>query len=91
LSLYDQEKQILAKCERDGENVLAVYREEGETATNMKRPAFEQMVARATDGTRSVDAIMVYSFSRAFRNQFEQELTVRALRKHKVELISFAE
>jgi len=26
-----------------------------------------------------------------FRNQFEQELTVRALRKHKVELISFAE
>ena len=91
LSLYDQEKQILAKCEREGENVLAVYREEGESATNMKRPAFEQMVARATDGTRSVDAIMVYSFSRAFRNQFEQELTVRALRKHKVELVSFAE
>ncbi len=49
------------------------------------------MVARATDGTRSVDAILVYSFSRAFRNQFEQELTVRALRKHKVELVSFAE
>ncbi len=91
LSLYDQENQILAKCEREGENVLSVYREGGETATNMKRPAFEQMVARATDGTRSVDAIMVYSFSRAFRNQFEQELTVRALRKHKVELVSFAE
>ena len=30
-------------------------------------------------------------FSRVFRNQFEQELTVRVLRKHKVELISFAE
>jgi site-specific DNA recombinase len=34
---------------------------------------------------------MVYSFSRAFRNQIEQELTVQTLRKHKVELISHAE
>jgi len=34
---------------------------------------------------------MVYSFSRAFRNQVEQELTVQTLRKHKVELISHAE
>ncbi|MDN3275895.1 hypothetical protein QWJ07_16650 [Frankia sp. RB7] len=36
----------------------------------MKRPAFEQMIARATDGTRTVDAIML---SRAFRNQVEQD------------------
>lgn len=91
LSLMDQENQLVARCKRDGENVVGIFRDEGETATNMKRPAFEQMIARATDGTRSVDAILVYSFSRAFRNQFEQELTVRALRKHKVELISFAE
>ncbi|MDB5565019.1 MAG: hypothetical protein JWP84_1585 [Tardiphaga sp.] len=49
------------------------------------------MIARATDGTRTVDAILVFSFSRAFRNQVEQELTVQTLRKHRVELISFAE
>lgn len=91
LSLGDQSNQLIARCKRDGDNIVAIFREEGESATNMKRPAFEQMIARATDGTRSVDAILVYSFSRAFRNQFEQELTVRALRKHKVELISFAE
>jgi site-specific DNA recombinase len=91
LSQFDQERQILARCERDGDNVIGVFREEGESGTNMKRPAFEQMIARATDGARSIDAILVYSFSRAFRNQFEQELTARALRKHKVELISFAE
>jgi site-specific DNA recombinase len=42
------------------------------------------MIARATDGTRTVDAIMVYSFSRAFRNQIEQELTVQTLRKHQM-------
>ncbi|MGJ4931561.1 recombinase family protein [Bradyrhizobium sp. HKCCYLS2038] len=91
LSLTDQENQLVDRCKRDGDNIVGIFRDEGETATNMKRPAFEHMVARATDGTRSVNAILVYSFSRAFRNQFEQELTVRALRKHKVELISFAE
>lgn len=91
LSLTDQENQLIARCKRDGDNIVGIFREEGESATNMKRPAFEQMIARATDGTRSINAIMVYSFSRAFRNQFEQELTVRALRKHKVELVSFAE
>lgn len=36
-------------------------------------------------------AVKVYSFSRAFRNQVEQELTVQTLRKHRVELVSHAE
>ncbi len=84
LSLNDQENQLVARAKRDGDNIVAIYRDEGETATNMKRAAFEQMIARATDGSRTVDAIMVYSFSRAFRNQIEQELTVQTLRKHRV-------
>ena len=91
LSLDSQEENLIARCKRDGDHIAGIFREEGETATNMRRPAFEQMIARATDGTRTVDAIMVYSFSRAFRNQVEQELTVQTLRKHKVELISHAE
>src|SRR6202048_2374022 len=91
LSLNDQENQLVARAKRDGDNIVGIFRDEGETTTNMKRAAFEQMIARATDGTRSIDAIMVYSFSRAFRNQIEQELTVQTLRKHKVELISHAE
>ncbi|MBX9845778.1 MAG: recombinase family protein [Xanthobacteraceae bacterium] len=91
LSLADQENQLLARCKRDGDHVVGIFREEGETATNMRRPAFESMIARATDGSRSVNAIIVYSFSRAFRNQVEQELTVQLLRKHRVELLSHAE
>jgi site-specific DNA recombinase len=91
LSLSDQENQLVARCKRDGDNIVGIFRDEGETATNMRRRAFEEMISRATDGTRSVDAILVYSFSRAFRNQIEQELTVQTLRKHRVELISYAE
>src|ERR1700682_3183366 len=64
LSLSDQENQLIASCKRDGDTIVGIFRDEGETATNMKRAAFEQMIARATDGTRSVDAIKVYSFSR---------------------------
>ena len=91
LSLDSQEENLIARCKRDGDHIAGIFREEGETATNMRRPAFEQMIARATDGTRTINAILVYSFSRAFRNQVEQELTVQMLRKHKVELISHAE
>lgn len=69
--------RLAARCKRDGDNIVGIFRDEGETATNMKRPAFEQMIARATDGTRSVDAILVYTFARAFRNH-KQELTARA-------------
>jgi site-specific DNA recombinase len=91
LSMLDQIAQIVGRCKRDGDNVIGIFRDEGETGTNMKRSAFDTMITRATDGTRSVDAIIVFSFSRAFRNQIEQELTVQTLRKHRVELISFAE
>lgn len=91
LSMMDQVAQITGRCKREGDNIVGIFRDEGETGTNMKRAAFESMLARATDGTRSIDAIIVFSFSRAFRNQVEQELTVQTLRKHRVELISFAE
>ena len=50
LSLNDQENQLVARAKRDGDNIVAIYRDEGETATNMKRAAFEQMIARAGAG-----------------------------------------
>ena len=91
LSLSDQMNQLQARCEREGWQVRGVYRDEGVSGTTTKRPAFEAMITRATDGTRSVDAILVFAFSRAFRNGIDQELTVQNLRKHRVEVISHAE
>jgi len=46
LSLDSQEEHLLARCKRDGDNIAGIFREEGETATNIRRPAFEQMIAR---------------------------------------------
>jgi site-specific DNA recombinase len=67
LSLDSQEEHLIARCKRDGDNIAGIFREEGETATNMRRPAFEQMIARARDGTRTIDAIMV-SETKSSRN-----------------------
>jgi Resolvase, N terminal domain len=39
LSLNDQENQLVARAKRDGDNIIAIYRDEGETATNMRRAA----------------------------------------------------
>lgn len=65
LSSDDQIAQLVAKSKREGDNIVGIFRDEGETGTNMKRSGFEEMIARATDGSRTVDAILVYSFSRA--------------------------
>ena len=48
LSMDDQENQLVNRCKLENERVAGIYRDGGETATNMRRPAFEDMIARAT-------------------------------------------
>lgn len=91
LSLVTQEEQLLGRCTREGWKVLATYRDEGESATTTRRPGFEAMMERVTDGGRSVDYVLVYSLSRAFRNALDQEMTIQKLRRHKVEIVSQVE
>jgi len=47
-------------------------------------PAFQQMIERACDGSHSFDRIIVHSYSRFFREAFEQEFYLRKLAKHGV-------
>ncbi|NJO56467.1 MAG: recombinase family protein, partial [Rhodospirillales bacterium] len=91
LSLVTQEEQLVARCSREGWKLVATYRDEGESGTSTKRPGFEAMVERLTDGSRSVDYVLVYSLSRAFRNALDQEMTIQSLRRHKVEIVSQVE
>ena len=91
LSLTTQEEQLLARSARENWKLEGIFREEGESATTTRRPAFEAMMERVTDGSRSVDVVLVYSLSRAFRNALDQEMTVQKLRRHKVEIVSQVE
>ncbi len=91
LSLATQEEQLRARCERDNLKLLHVYREEGESGKTTRRTAFEAMIARVMDGSRSVDYVVVYSLSRGFRNSLDQELCVQTIRKHGTGLLSVVE
>ncbi len=90
LSIPDQRRQIDSWCRARGCTIVGEF-VDGTSATDDKRLEFQRMIDRATDGENSVDAIVVHSYSRFFRDAFELELYVRKLRKHGVRLISISQ
>ena len=60
-----------------------VAREPGASATDDNRPQFQAMVEAATARERPYDLVIVHSFSRFFRDQFEFERYRRKLAKAK--------
>ncbi|GAA3908878.1 recombinase family protein [Sphingomonas limnosediminicola] len=90
-SLADQVAAITAYCEARGILLVDVYREPGASATDDNRPQFQSMVEAATARERPYDLIIVHSFSRFFRDQFEFERYRRKLAKAKVELVSITQ
>jgi len=47
------------------------------------------MIERACDGEQAFDLILVHSYSRFFREAFEQEFYLRKLAKHGVDTFHF--
>ena len=91
LSIPDQLSQTKAYCERHGWRVVAEYAEPGASAMDDHRPEFQRMIERACDDDHPIDAIVVHSFSRFFRDAFGLEMYVRRLAKHNVKLISITQ
>ncbi len=90
-SLIDQIAAITAYCEARGMLLVDVYREPGASATDDNRPQFQSMIEAATARERPYDLVIVHSFSRFFRDQFEFERYRRKLAKAKVELVSITQ
>ena len=90
-SLADQIAAITAYCETRGILLVDVYREPGASATDDNRPQFQSMIEAATGRERPYDLLIVHSFSRFFREQFEFERYRRKLAKAKVELVSITQ
>jgi site-specific DNA recombinase len=61
-------------------------RAHGATGTDDRRPAFQEMMERASDPEKPFDVIVIYAFNRFYRNGAELELAVRKLRKNDVEV-----
>jgi DNA invertase Pin-like site-specific DNA recombinase len=62
--------------------------EAGASAVDDRRPVFQRMIERACDGEHPFRFIVVHSYSRFFREAFEQEFYFRKLAKHGVRVVS---
>ena len=91
LSIPDQRGQLNSWCRAKGHIVVAEFIEAGASASDDRRPAFQQMIERACDGEHAFDLIVVHSYSRFFREAFEQEFYLRKLAKHGVKVVSITQ
>src|SRR5690349_19684839 len=91
LSIPDQRRQAKAYCASRGWEIVADYVEPGASATDDRRPEFQRMIDAATAKSPAFDVILVHSFSRFFRDQFQLEFYVRRLAKNGVRLVSITQ
>src|ERR1700730_8241501 len=91
LSIPDQRRQAKAYCASRGWEIVADYVEPGASATDDRRPEFQRMIDAATTKPAAFDVIVVHSFSRFFRDQFQLEFYVRRLAKAGVRLVSITQ
>jgi site-specific DNA recombinase len=91
LSIPDQRRQASAYCESKGWAVAAEFLEPGSTATDDRRPGFQSMIDAAGLRPPPFKVIVVHSFSRFFRDQFQFEFYVRRLAKNGVRLVSITQ
>ena len=91
LSIPDQRRQAEAYCKAKGWMVAQVFEERGASATDDKRPVFQEMVETAARAERPFDLIVVHSYSRFFRDAFQLEFYLRRLRKHGVKVVSITQ
>ena len=91
LSIPDQRRQAKAYCASRSWETVADYVEPGVSATDDRRPEFQRMIDAGTTKPPAFDVILVHSFSRFFRDQFQLEFYVRRLAKNGVRLVSITQ
>ncbi|MCW5688238.1 MAG: recombinase family protein [Pseudolabrys sp.] len=75
-------------CEANGWPIVDEFVDAGASATDDRRPVFQQMIERACGPDHPFDVIVCYAFNRFYRNGADMELAIRKLHKHGVEVVS---
>jgi len=91
LSIPDQLRQTREWCKAKNHQIALEYIEPGASATDDKRPVFQQMMAEACQNPPAFDAIIVHSLSRFFRDAIEFGLCERRLKKFGVSVVSITQ
>ena len=91
LSIPDQLRQMRDWSASHGHLVAKEYIEPGASATDDRRPVFQEMIADATLEPAPYEAILVHSLSRFFRDVISFGLYERRLTKLGVKVISITQ
>lgn len=91
LSIPDQVKQMRDWCQQNGHLVMHEYIEPGASATDDKRPVFQQMISDAMMKPSTFEAVIIHSLSRFFRDGIEFGVYERKLLKNGVKVISITQ
>jgi site-specific DNA recombinase len=91
LSIPDQINQMRDWCQANSYVVAMEYIEPGASATDDRRPVFQQMIADATSDSEPYEAIIVHSRSRFFRDMFEFLNYERRLKRAHCKLVSITQ
>ena len=91
LSIPDQKRAIAAYCKTRGWAIIAEYVDAGVSATDDNRPEFQRMIDDAVRGTPGFNMIVVHSYSRYYRDNWQAELYRRRLKKCGVEVASITQ
>lgn len=81
LSIPDQLRQLNEWCKANGHLVVHEYVEPGASATDDKRPLFQQLINDAMQKPQAFEAIIIHSFSRFFRDAIQFGVYERKLGK----------
>ncbi|HCI52346.1 MAG TPA: hypothetical protein DE312_03270 [Gallionella sp.] len=88
LSIPDQLRQLREWAAANGHLVIQEYVEPGASATDDKRPVFQQMISDAMMKPAAFEVIVIHSLSRFFRDGIEFGVYERKLAKNKVKVVS---
>jgi site-specific DNA recombinase len=91
LSIPDQLRQLNEWCKTNGHLVVHEYVEPGASATDDKRPVFQQLINDAMQKPQAFEAIIIHSLSRFFRDGIQFGVYERKLIKNKVKVISITQ
>ncbi len=84
LSIPDQRRQIETFCTAQGLKVVAEYADLGVSARSDRRPEFQRMCAAAESKQKPFDVVVVYNWSRFFRDAAQSITYQRELEKRGV-------
>ncbi|HCI53074.1 MAG TPA: recombinase family protein [Gallionella sp.] len=91
LSIPDQLNQMREWCKANGHLIVQEYIEAGASATDDKRPEFQQMLSDALASPPPYQAIIVHSRSRFFRDLLEFLMYEKKLKRAECRVISITQ